>query len=131
MTQVAPTLTRSQCIIFLVYGVAGWFIAAMLLRYLGPLGIYDGLPRLWTYALIIPGTVPFVWLAGRLANTSKGQLFHGFSLSTAMATLCDGTAFALFPTLYGATVDLHLGAAGTILWGVGVGVFLALLMDRR
>lgn len=123
-------LSRAQLSIFLVYGIAGWLTAALLLRFLGPLGIYEGGARVLTYLLIIPGTVPVVWLAGKLSNAAPGQLFAGFSLSSAMATLCDGIALAWFPGLYGNTVALHAGAGGTILWGVGVGIFLAWGMDR-
>lgn len=129
--QATVTLGRAQLVTFLLFGIAGWFIAAMLLRFLGPLGIYQGGARAMTYLLIIPGTVPFVWLAGWLAKAQPGQLFVGFSLSTAMATLCDGLALWLIPNLYGIGQQLHAGAGGTILWGVGVGVFLAYVMDRR
>ena len=124
-------LSFQQLVFFLGFGIAGWLIAALLLRFLGPMGIYDGGARVLTYALIIPDTVPFIWLAAWLGGAREGQLFLGFSISTAMAMLCDGMALAWFPTLYGATVPLHAGAGGTILWGAGVGIFLAWVMDRR
>ena len=125
------SLPVRQLLFFLCFGVGGWLLAALLLRFLGPMGIYDGTARVLTYALIVPGTVPFVWLAGRLGQARSGQLFPGFTLSTAMATLCDGAALAWFPNLYGNTVPLHAGAGGTILWGAGVGIFLAYAMDQR
>lgn len=84
-----------------------------------------------TYLLIVPGTVPFVWLSGKLAQAGPGQLFTGFTLSTAMATLCDGLALWLIPDLCGPGDFVHAGAGGTVVWGVGVGVFLAHFMDRR
>lgn len=130
MTHPNIRLSQPQIIVFLLYGVAGWFAAAMLLRFLGPTGIYEGGLRLLTYLLIIPGTVPVVWLAGKLAKAQPGQLFIGFSLSSAMATLCDGIALAWSPALYGATIELHAGAGAMILWGIGVGIFLGYVMDR-
>lgn len=130
MAQSFQSLTSKQLLVFVIFGVAGWLTAALLLRVLGPTGIYDGGLRVLAYALIIPGTAPFVWLAGRLAAVQVGQLYPGFALSSGVATLCDGVALAWFPTLYGATVDLHAGAGGTILWGVGVGIVLAYVMDR-
>lgn len=123
-------LSRSQMAIFLLYGIAGWFLAAVLIRWLGPLGIFAGWPRALTYLLIVPGTVPFVWLAAKLGRAAPGQLFIGFSISSAMATICDGLALWLIPDLYGSGVATHAGAGGTILWGIGVGIFLAYIMDR-
>ncbi|WP_370402439.1 hypothetical protein [Sulfitobacter sp. JB4-11] len=130
MTSTSDQLTRKQLVFFIAFGVAGWLVAALLLRVLGPTGIYEGGLRVWVYALIIPGTMPFVWLAARLGKAQAGQLYPGFALSSGIATLCDGIALAWFPTLYGATVQLHAGAGGTILWGVGVGIVLAYVMDR-
>jgi len=130
MTQTFQNLTAKQLFVFVLYGVAGWLTAALLLRVLGPTGIYEGGLRVLVYALIIPGTVPVVWLVGKLAAARPGQLYPGFALSSGIATLCDGVALAWFPTLYGASVDLHAGAGGTILWGVGVGIVLALVMDK-
>ena len=80
-------LSFQQLVFFLGFGIAGWLIAALLLRFLGPMGIYDGGARVLTYALIIPGTVPFIWLAAWLGGAREGQLFLGFSISTAMAML--------------------------------------------
>lgn len=130
MTPEVQRLSMSQLVSVLLFGIGGWFAAAMLLRWLGPMGIYDSPLRFLVYALIIPGTLPVVWGCGKLAGTGKGQLFVGFSLATAMATVCDGVALAWFPGLYGASVVLHAGAGGTILWGVGIGIFLAYLLDR-
>ena len=123
-------LDHRQIAVFLVYGVVVWFLAALLLRWLGPLGIYQGGLRLLVYLLIIPGTLPLVWLSARLAGNAPGQLFPGFTLASAMAALCDGMALAWTPTLYGATTALHAGAGAMILWGLGVGIFLAYLWDR-
>ena len=130
MTQPSPPLCPFQLLFFSAFGGAGCLAAALLLRALGPTGIYDGGLRILVYVLIIPGTLPFIWLAGRLGRAQPGQLFPGFALSSGVATLCDGTALAWFPTLYGPTIAFHAGAGGTILWGVGVGIVLAYGMDR-
>ena len=131
MTHPPLYLDRKQLTLFIILGVAVWFMAAIVLRVLGPLGIYDGGQRVLVYLLIIPGTMPVVWIARKLGKTSPGQLFTGFSVGTGSATLCDGVALAWFPSLYGPTAELHAEAGGTILWGAGVGLFLAYVVDRR
>jgi hypothetical protein len=111
-------------------GALLWLVAALLLRFLGPMGIYDGMARVWLYLLIIPGTFPFLLMVERVAGLGRAQLFTGVAVVTMAAMFLDGVALAWFPGLYGATVPLHAGAGGTILWGAAVGMALALLRTR-
>ena len=123
-------LTGRQFWISVLQGVVLWFVAAVLLRLLGPMGIYDGMARIILYAAIIPGTLPFVILFKKVAGLTHQNLAIGFSVGTAAAIVCDGLALAWYPQLYGATVELHAGAGGTILWGGGVGLFLAFTLAK-
>lgn len=123
-------LTGHQFWLSALMGVILWFVAAMMLRFLGPLGIYDGLARALLYAAIIPGTVPFMILFKKVAGLSRQQVALGASVGTAAAILCDGVALAWYPQLYGPTVALHAGAGGTILWGGGVGLVIAFFMNK-
>lgn len=122
-------LSSRQLLITAGLGVVLWFSAALLIRALAPLGVFEGAARVWLYALVIPGTVPFVFLLEKLAGLARTQIALGYSVATAAATLCDGVALAWFPDLYGgAGVS---GAAGAvILWGAGVGLVLAFLRNR-
>lgn len=113
-----------------VMGIILWFVAAMMLRFLGPMGVYDGIARIVLYAAIIPGTLPFLILFQKIAGLTRQSVATGFSLGTATAMLCDGAALAWYPQLYGSGVELHAGAGGTILWGAGVGIFLAYALNR-
>lgn len=126
-----PAMPRAQIVILCAMGVILWFVAAVMLRYLGPIGIYEGWPRVLTYALIIPGTAPFVLLIRWIANVKPGQLGMAMSVATTAAMLMDGLALGWFPSLYGAGVEMHAGAGGTILWGAAVGIILGFLMDKR
>jgi type IV secretory pathway TrbD component len=123
-------LSQRQFLISVLMGIILWFVAAMVLRFMGPLGIYDGIARIILYVAIIPGTLPFVFLFQKVAGLTRQTLAIGFSVGTAAAIVCDGLALAWYPQLYGATVELHAGAGGTILWGGGVGLFLAFAMAR-
>ena len=125
-----PTLDRRQVWIAAVNGAVLWFVAVLLLRWLGPMGIHEGVNRVILYALVVPGTYPFNLLIGRIARLQKGQMVQTLALGTAVATVLDGAALAWAPTLYGPTADLHMGAATVILWGAGVGILLAFWMDR-
>ena len=114
----------------ILMGVVLWFVAAMLLRYLEPMGVLDGHARALTYALIIPGTLPFVFVIQMLAGLERNQLALGLSLATGSALLCDGIATAWFPALYGPTDDSVLRSASAILWGGGVAIYLGFLFNR-
>jgi len=119
-----------QLVITAMMGVVLWFVAAIMLRYLEPMGVLDGNARLLTYALIIPGTVPFVFLIKIVAGLSRNQIALALSLATGTALLCDGIATAWFPELYGSTDDSVLRSASAILWGGGVAIWLGFLFNR-
>lgn len=125
-----PTLTYRQFWIAALNGAVLWLAAALLLRWLGPMGVHEGSARVILYALVIPGTYPFNLLIRAIARLEKGQMVQALALGTAVATLLDGIALAWFPGLYGTGIDMHMGAATVILWGAGVGIMLAFWMDR-
>jgi hypothetical protein len=130
---IGPTrafLTASQGMILTGYGAILWLLAAMLVRTLGPMGAFDGGARLVTYALIVPGTVPAVLLARRLAMLARNQTAIGITIVTATALLLDGVAHAWFPALYGTDPVLILKGAAVIFWGAGVGLILAIAMNN-
>ncbi|MDA0962739.1 MAG: hypothetical protein O2898_07460 [Proteobacteria bacterium] len=125
-----PPLTARQMSGAALCGLVLWLAAALLLRVIGPMGVYDGAARVALYLAIIPGTVPVLWLMRRLARLQAGQMVPAMAMGTGTATIMDGIALAWFPDLYGAGVALHAGAGGTILWGGGIGLLLAFWCDR-
>ena len=124
-------LSARQFFVTALMGVGLWLVAAILLRYLEPMGVLDGNARILTYALVIPGTLPFVFLIKFIAGLGRHQLALGLSLATGAALLCDGIATAWFPALYGATDDSVLRSASAILWGGGVAIALGFLCNRE
>lgn len=124
-----PPLSMRQMRIAGAVGLVIWLSAALLLRVLGPIGIYEGIARVVMYLAIIPGTLPILWLMRALARLEKGQMVAALAFGTGVAIVMDGFALAWFPGLYGAGVELHAGAGGTILWGGGVGLLLAFWLD--
>jgi hypothetical protein len=122
-------LTTKQVIILALYGAALWFVAAMLVRTIGPMGALDGFGRVITYALVIPGTVPAIWIGRTLAKLELDQTAISLIVITATALLLDGIAHAWFPSLYGSDPALIVKGAAAIFWGAGVGLVLGLIMN--
>lgn len=131
MTESNSPLTNRQLTILTLYGVLLWFIAAMLVRVLVPMGALDGWPRALTYALIVPGTVPTIWIMQKIAALARTQLGVATAVVTATALLLDGVAAAWFPALYADSAEGVLAGAAVILWGAGVGLVLGIVMGRR
>ncbi len=123
-------LNSTQIVILIIYGAVLWLLAAMLVRTLGPAGALDGIWRLVTYAAVVPGTVPALLLARKLARIARDQMLAGIAIVTATALLLDGIAHAWFPALYGTDPILIVKGAAAIFWGAGVGLVLALLMNK-
>ena len=130
-TQRRLGLSTRQTGTLAVIGAVLWFIAAILLRTIGPLGAFDGGNRVLLYALTIPGTIPFVWMTQRLARLASNQIAIGIAIVTATALLLDGVAVAWFPQLYGHGLAQVTSSAAAILWGAGIGLILAFLMNKE
>ena len=127
-SQTQP-LTTKQMIILVFYGALLWFLAAILVRTIGPMGALDGYAHIITYALVIPGTVPAILLGRALAKLSRNQTAISLIVITATALLLDGIAHAWFPSLYGSDPALIVKGAAVIFWGAGVGLVLGLIMN--
>jgi hypothetical protein len=124
-------LAPHQFFILAIFGTILWFIAAMLVRILGPLGALSGVWRMVTYTLVVPGTIPAVLLARPIARLRRDQTATGITVVTAAALLLDGVAFAWFPMLYASDPASQLAGAAVILWGAGVGLVLGLAMNQQ
>jgi len=125
-------LSRRQLFISLALGVFFWLNAALIIRWVGPAVLAEGSP--WVPVLLAV-TLPlgaFTLLIYRWAlGLAWGQLFTPLVLGTSMAMVLDGVALTYFKSLYGSSLEqVQLGAA-LILFGAGVGQFLAYLLTRR
>ncbi|MEM1132921.1 MAG: hypothetical protein AAGH53_08295 [Pseudomonadota bacterium] len=127
----APRLAAKQIIIAIASGIVLWFAAALLLRFLGEAGMLEQGNMALIYALIIPGTMPFVYLIRIIASIQPGQLGPALAIATAAAALCDGTALIWFPYLYGETIEIVAISGASILWGAGVAIVLGFVLDQR
>ncbi len=128
--ETASQLSTAQIAILAIYGAILWFLAAILVRTIGPMGFLDGVWGIITYALVIPGTVPAILAARPLARLRRDQTAVGIAIVTATALLLDGIAHAWFPTIYGSDPALIVKGAAAIFWGAGVGLVLAIIMNK-
>ena len=120
-------ISRSQYAILAAYGALLWFLAAMLVRVLAPMGALEGNARLLTltYALVIPGTIPAILIGLKITSVTRSNFVLAVAMMTAAAGLLDGIALAWFPALYGDNVVHVLAGAAVILWGAGVALALS------
>jgi len=120
-------ITRAQSAIMAVYGAILWFLAAVIIRTIEPLGgqVVPGI--LLVYALMVPGFYPFILLARRIAGLRHDQTLIGVAIATGTAALIDAHALIFIPELYG---PKPTAAGATILWGIGVVLLMAAIMNR-
>ena len=75
-------LPQGSMIRVVAMGAVFWFSVVLLIRVLAPLGALEGGMRVLVYLLVIPGTVPFVWLFQWAAGLTRETLFTGFTIGT-------------------------------------------------
>jgi hypothetical protein len=118
---------RMPLLIFL--GVIFWFIAAMMIRFVGPLVFVPGsvvLPL--TFVLSVPIAWAFVWVGLFLARAQGAAALPAMVVMSFTAMLLDGIALTFFPILYGPT--FAIGGAW-ILWGLGLIQVIVFAQSRR
>jgi hypothetical protein len=125
------SLSYKQVIISSIIGMVLWFCAAKLMHVIVKQNFYNGYGITVTYALTIPGTIPFVILLRKLVGLRTDQIAIGYTIATTAALLLDGAVFAFFPSLYADNAADALQAAAAILWGAGVGQVLALVINKE
>ena len=109
----------------LLLSVVLWAAGVVTIRVLAPTGwLTSGLS--W---LVLPATIPLVWLTLRLAMRIAGGMDPVLvaAFVSMPALLLDGLAFSYVPFLYGAAEDERRAGAAWLLWFVGVSLALALL----
>ncbi len=124
-------LTIGQTLFLLIIGATLWFLAAVILRIVAPMGALEGTMRAITYALIIPGTLPFVVLTRMLVKLRHDQIAIGIAVVTATALLMDGIVVAWFSVVYGDNLPQVTNCAAAILWGAGVGLVLSFILNKE
>jgi hypothetical protein len=132
MTSLTPTtnnLSKRQLFVVISLGVFFWFVFAMVIRFGNGLGIFGGAIGVVTFLLSIPIAWFLILGIKAIAGLATGQIMTGLGISSATAGLCDGIALTWMPSLYGSESSAALLGAAYIIWGVGIILILAYVMD--
>ena len=123
-------MTNRQWIILVISGLVLWFVAAIMIRVLEPMGALSDGARIITYIFVLPGTAPFIWMLVQLAGLKTGQVALGSAIVAMSAMFADGLALSWFPSLYADNTQGQAYAGAVILWGAAITIFLGFLFDR-
>lgn len=124
-------LTLGKTLALVAIGLILWFVAAIILRTIAPMGALEGTARAVTYAFVILGTLPCVILTRQLVQLRHNQVVIGIAVATATALLVDGVVVAWFPFVYSAEIRHVANCAAAILWGAGVALALGFIMNKE
>jgi hypothetical protein len=125
-------MKNSQIPLFILLGVVFWFNAAMIVRYCGASVFSEGNPKLILFfALAVPITLASMYLTALIAKLGIHELLKPVVIMTFTATFLDGIALTWFRSLYSPSFEVALFGSAFILWGVGLGLLFAYLLDIR
>lgn len=124
-TSINSRLTAFQVKSMIAIGIVGWFLAAMVVRIGGPIGLFNGLFRVGLYVGLIVLWYPIYQLIKAKLKLSKNQVVPAISIGTSAAALCDGIAMPWASFIYGDSAQTAFYGAAWILWFVGIGLMMA------
>jgi hypothetical protein len=129
----------SQAQIFGLIGFGGifWAAAVLTVRYAGHIFYANNLRRISTFIASIPVIYIMLFISEGFLGIRSKQRLISVVIMTATALLMDGVGFMWFPTLYEnpllkkknsqLAVSISRMGAAWILWGAGLGLWIALL----
>ena len=132
MTQVSQiSISNSKLAIWVLIGVVFWFVAAMMVRFMGTV-VFDpkSINMVLLFALSFPVGFASTRLIGFLVKLRGAAFLPAVVVMTMVATFLDGIAFT-WTSLYGLPAESMVYGAAWILWGVGCILLFALLDSRE
>lgn len=104
----------------------------MIIRYFGTTVFTEGNPALIVFFILaIPLTLASLYITKVISQLGYEELLKPVVVMTLTATLLDSIALARFRQLYGDSFEVALCGAAWILWGAGLGLLFAYLLDRK
>jgi hypothetical protein len=125
-------MSRNQFGLFVVLGVAFWLSAALFVRFTGASVFGEGsalLPVLYAFSFVF--VFAFLFVARLVSGVGLREMLLPAVVMTSTALLLDGIAVAWFSGLYGDDPGVVMRGAAWILWGAGLGQFIALALQQR
>ncbi len=125
-------MKTKQIFLSVVLGVFFWLSAALIVRYVGTLVFTAENPYLILFYLLgIPITGGFLLIIKLIIGISYADMLKPIVVMTITATLLDGVALAWFRPLYSSSFEVALHGAAWILWGAGLGLLAAFVLNAR
>jgi hypothetical protein len=125
-------MNTSRQLLFVSLGILFWFVAAMMVRFLGNTVFTENNPYLiLMFVLTIPITFGFLFITQKAANLAKTELLRPIVIITFTAAFLDGIAMTWFRKLYSESFEVSFYGSALILWGVGMGLFLAHFLTNK
>jgi hypothetical protein len=128
---LSSPLTGHEIAVMALLGAVFWFSFAILVRVMEPFGLLEGGAKTVMFAVTVPVTMVLMLGIQRVMSYPGARMVEVIGIITGFAIMLDGLAFGFFPQLYGREAAHQIAGAGLILWGGGVGMMVALVMQRR
>jgi hypothetical protein len=122
-------LTTAQVTRVILYSVFLWFVAAMFIQAMKGTAIFGGTNGILTFFFLIPVSWLSVLSIRWVGGLRKGQTISGVAVGLAAATFLDAVALTWTPWLYGGEPQHVLFGGASILWGVGLFLLIAYLLE--
>jgi hypothetical protein len=123
-------LSLTQIVILSAYGLALWLIAAIMIRYGTPAGLFGRLANIPVYAMTAASAGLLVLSSARWARMRRGQFVAGTVIVSTAALFADGFAIAWAPTLYGMDAAAALPGIAWLSFAVASSFAWALRLDH-
>jgi hypothetical protein len=125
-------MKNTKIVLFITLGIIAWFNAVMIIRFLGESCLTSNNPNLiWMFLLAFPVTAITIYLTKLISKFAYSELLRPIVIMTFTATFCDGIALVWFRKIYSESFEIALHGAALILWGVGLGLLFAYILEIR
>ena len=128
---LSPMPTTRQFVILALMGALFGFIAALVVRWTASDWAGHDSATVLVFVLIVAATIPALFLGARAAGVGRDLFLAVGSIMVGVAALLDSIALTWFRPLYGADPATVLAGAAAILWGAGIALVLAIVLQRR
>lgn len=125
-------MKNSKLVLFVALGIAFWYQAAMIIKYFGDSVFSANNPKLpLFFFLAIPITIASMYITALICKLKLNELLRPVVIMTFTATFLDGIALAWFRQLYSNSFEVALNGGAWILWGAGLGLLFAYILENR
>ncbi|ANQ42504.1 hypothetical protein BAR24_14205 [Gluconobacter oxydans] len=123
-------LRPKQFAICALLAASFWASATLCIKFY-PVAVNAGMHGNITFLTSVPVSWFSIWLTCRLARLEPHQILAGCLVVLGGAMMIDGAALRWFPHVYAGNDTVTRYGAAWLLWGYGLGAWIALAMASR